>query len=800
MKILKKILCVLLINVMIFTSAAFLFTVKEAKNMLLEDKDDAQRKIEYIMSRDSWDTIEDMGAPAGLYCDKQPYINGEINQEYVNELIATYIDVSGVFYDEAIYVMAEDEQGMVAKPENKIFFRCYSADEGPDYFRILDFAKLFTEDELADMKRFFTEVNVEHDMIECIGVMDDKYIYPKYIGIGFFGDVIWYMDQVEMDDLVATNENYTVSDDICYKVALYKINREYEYINSEELIDVTTDNSDIDGINKVCISGRANGLNEYRNLGIIGEKQIGLFGEAADNIDKYKKQLGKNGEYENDSIFKYVKIFSRQREVDGHKITEYISYVSTPFNTAIENCTYSGVYNYIIICMCILNVIAFIVLCKVRKRRNIYEEKARELLYNVTDKLTESVDNIKKINSEIVSGEDKSKRVILDKEIKNLVGYIKDVLEWSKADAGVLELYPEEIEISYMVEAVIKDVSKDSNIKIVTDMDMDAIADGDLSRVAKAVAAFIRDVMSKTDASETVFVLVKQNDESVSFKVTNNENLNKLEHKDESKLITKFDLLLGISYVKLHNGKYWYNNQDGKVTHTFEIPVSYVPENKKKKDGKVKDIYGVIAHEIKTPLNVIKLYNEAFMDGGISGDKEKKYNAVIDTQLEIITNQIHEVASASHLKTGNLKGIKEKVDMAVLVNDMVARYNVLTEDKQLKVTVDGEKTVEAFVDYTGVKSIISNYIINAVKYSDNGSEINITLVKNDKYATIKIANDIPQNLRYNVDDTKQGVINRIERDGLGLIIARTYLDICKAKYGCNQKDDSVEYWLKFRLK
>lgn len=103
MKILKRILCFLLINVMIFGNAAFLFTAKEAKNMLIEDKDEAQRHIEYIMSRDSWDAIEDMGAPAGLYCDKKPYINGEINQEYLNELIATYIDVSGVYYDEWRY-------------------------------------------------------------------------------------------------------------------------------------------------------------------------------------------------------------------------------------------------------------------------------------------------------------------------------------------------------------------------------------------------------------------------------------------------------------------------------------------------------------------------------------------------------------------------------------------------------------------------------------------------------------------------------------------------------------------------
>ena len=800
MKILKKILCVLLINVMIYASVAFLFTAKEAKNMLLDDKDDAQRHIEYIMSRDSWDAIEDMGVPAGLYCDKQPYINGEINQEYVNELVATYIDVSNVYYDEAIYVMAEDEQGMVAKPDNKIFFECYPKNDEAHYFRILDFEKLFTEEELTDMKKFFLGVNVDSDFIECIGVMDDKYIYPSYIGVGNFNDVFWHMEHKEMDDLVITNQDYTGPSDKIFELALYKVDKEYEYINTKELIDVTTYNSDIDGINKVSISGRANSLNEYRNLGNLGVKQSELFGEAAENIDKYKKQIDKNGVYENENIFKYVKIFSRQREVDGHKITEYISFVSTPFTTAIENCTFDGTYNYIIWCMVILNVITFIVLSKMKKRKNAYEDKARELFYNVTDKLTESVDNIKKINSEIVLDENKSKRVILDKEIKNLVGYIKDVLEWSKADAGVLEIYPEEVEISYMVEAVIKDVSKDSNIKIVTDMDMDAIVDGDLSRVAKAVAAFIRDVMSKTDASEKVSVLVKQNDGTVCFKVTNSENLINFEHKNKSEVISKFDVRLGISYVKLHGGKYWCNNEDGKVTHTFEIPVNYVPENKKKKDAKVKDIYGVIAHEIKTPLNVIKLYNEALMDGGLSDDKEQKYNVVIDTQLEIITNQIHEVASASHLKTGNLKGAKEKVDMAVLVNDMVARYNVLMEDKQLKVTVDGEKTVEAYVDYTGVMSIISNYIINAVKYSDNGSDIIITLEKDDKYVTIKIANDIPQNLRYNVDDDKQGVINRIERDGLGLIIARTYLDICKAKYGCNQKDNTVEYWLKFRLK
>ena len=769
------IICAVVVNLIIFLMPSLKIIIDEANIQI----DYAENTEKHILER--WNEMEN-----------EEDDNRILNGSYMPKLVYEYAALSWQDIYEASYAVAMENDEIYADGYNKMIFefRTYSDDvediEVTQYYRIIDFDKLFTKEELADMTAFFKEaINNLYDYtgvfeLYIAGKMDDAYIYPTHIAIGNYNYYEAY------GRYFLSNEEW--DKDAPYDMAVYVIDKEYSYVNKEDLVDVRSywiGEGDIIDVREGTYTDKDN--NKY-------------YKKAISNIDEHKEELEENGSYKKKNIFTYEVIYSRQREVDGRGITEYVSYVRKPFSIGLKLYMHDKEYNKIIAWMILLNIVVLLVINKLIKRRNEYEDKARELFYNVTDKLTESVNNIKKINGDIVANEDESQRVVLDNEIKKLVSYIKDVLEWSKADAGALEIYPEEIEFSYMVEAVIKDVNKDSNIKLVTDMDMDAIIDGDLSRVAKAVAAFIRDVISKTDASENVVVQVKQNDGKVCFKVTNDETPNKFQYKENLELINKFDLLLGISYVKLHCGKYWYSNEDGKVTHTFEIPVKYEPENGKKKDGKVKDIYGVIAHEIKTPLNVIKLYNEALMDGGISGDKEKKYNAVIDTQLEIITNQIHEVASASHLKTGNLKGIKEKVDMAVLVNDMVARYNVLMEDKQLKVTVDGEKTVEAFVDYTGVKSIVSNYIINAVKYSDNGSEINITLEKDSKYVTIKIANDIPQNLRYNVDNSKQGVINRIERDGLGLIIARTYLDICKAKYGCNENDNTVEYWLKFRLK
>jgi signal transduction histidine kinase len=265
-------------------------------------------------------------------------------------------------------------------------------------------------------------------------------------------------------------------------------------------------------------------------------------------------------------------------------------------------------------------------------------------------------------------------------------------------------------------------------------------------------------------------------------------------------MLATFDMLLGKSYIRLHNGEHWYYDEEDELTQYFAVPLKYIAKKKSKKDVNLKEIYGVIAHELKTPLNVMKLYNEALMIGNVSEEKIERYNLIIKTQLELIVNQVHEFVDSNYVSRGIVHPKKESVDLVEVINKTLDKYSVIMEDKELTANIEGVDKAEFISDATGVRSIVSNYINNAIKYSMVAETINISVEKDERFAIIKIANKVPENLRYNTEDKDKKVINRIERDGLGLIIARTYLDICKASYGCNYADDNVEYWFKFRIK
>lgn len=783
----KSVLGIFIINIILFVIVASGFIIDYSINTVAFMKKLSDREISNYLE-DELDNFS--GDPDGLYNNSEPYINGQVNSQYITESLASSIQETRYGYNTALYIMTTLDDEEIVTPDKKIYFELEKRDENGEpvesFYRIIDFEKFFSEEELENIEKFFLNnlYRVEwSEQFFCFGVMDDKYIYPTHLAIGEYGT------RPNRDNVFLNTDEPNENTHCDFIV--YEINKEYEYENEEALVDINSGWWDAKDFKIYTLS--SDGYRRYDD-GICNE----LGNKAKYNIEKYKNKIDENGVYENKGLFFYEKIITRQRVVQGHVITEYLSFVGKNtynISQAIYECI------NIVGWMILFTIVLVICVKKWNKYKINSEIKASDLFYSVLYKMTDSVDELEKINSQIEISANKADRELLDGKIRTLDSYIKEVIEWSKMEAGALEIYPDEVEFGYLVEAVVKDISKDSRVKIETKLDMNIEAEMDLSRIAKAVAIFISHIVSKTDSSEVVYVHVKQLDQQVLFKVTNNEdekNQDSRKYKNKVKELAEFDLLLATNYLKMHNAKHWYYNEEGKSTHIFEMPLKY-KEKKNKKDEKIKGIYGVIAHEMKTPLNVIKLYNEALMSGNMPLEKKNKYNSVIATQLELIKTQVNEFIASKYLKKGIVDGQKERMNLSVVIDKVIDKYQVLLEDKQLNISIDSSEDVYIYADAIGVKSIISNYMVNAVKYSSVGSTIKICVEKNEKFAIIKIANNVPKNLRYNIEDKNQKVINRIERDGLGLIIAKTYLDICKASYGCTKADETVEYWFKFRM-
>ena len=539
-----------------------------------------------------------------------------------------------------------------------------------------------------------------------------------------------------------------------------------------------------------------------------------LYNNAKENVIN----IDELSDYCNNSVFDYERICVTEHGSDGKVLYECFSFEGRPFEQAVEEISEENYY-YTFKVLVIFNIVFAIVIKIYLNKKNDYDEYTKGIFYEITNKLTAPVDELKRLNdlNETKTEEDVDVRNAIDKAIIDMDHNIRDVLNLSKLEAGILDLEIEELELGYLVEGVILKGNKEYRRNIVTDIDKESIMYGDLHKIIKVVDCFIKNVAIRTYDDEKMYVTVKKMDGKSHFEVTNcedyvmkNTNIGMMACAKSGSLEFMeqggFELLLTKRYLDLHGAAYYWQNNEGMVKYVFEVSDNKPVIKKKRKKGNVKKIYGIVAHEIKTPMNVIKLHNEVMREGMLSSEEKRRYKTIIASQIDIIQKQLNQLAVAKQLGDGGIELVYEWIEIKKLIAESIKRYEVLLNDKRIEVNNDVDKNLRIIADRNGLDSIISNYIINAIKYTRIGGKINIKaeetkhVHETSKCVIFKITND---RLAYAFDDKKIStkdtkIINRIERDGLGLLIAKEYLKKHKAKYGHKLDEETAEYWFKIK--
>jgi signal transduction histidine kinase len=135
----------------------------------------------------------------------------------------------------------------------------------------------------------------------------------------------------------------------------------------------------------------------------------------------------------------------------------------------------------------------------------------------------------------------------------------------------------------------------------------------------------------------------------------------------------------------------------------------------------------VVSHELKTPVALIKGYvstlrrEDAVWDRAIVKDSL----AVIEDEADRLTSLIEDLLDATRLQAGALKLSMSEVDLEALVRQTAARFHPETERHQIQ--VDFPQIYPIIVgDESRLEQVISNLISNAIKYSPQGGEIQIS--------------------------------------------------------------------------
>jgi signal transduction histidine kinase len=134
------------------------------------------------------------------------------------------------------------------------------------------------------------------------------------------------------------------------------------------------------------------------------------------------------------------------------------------------------------------------------------------------------------------------------------------------------------------------------------------------------------------------------------------------------------------------------------------------------------------SHELRTPITAIKGYVQMLMIrtlGEINEDQRKSLEVIL-RNTNRLDQVIQNILDVSNLQAGTLKFIPGKVNPMTLIEETTKMMQSFAYEKEMTINVDLKKDLpDLIVDAGRIKQVMKNLIENAIKFSPDGSVINV---------------------------------------------------------------------------
>lgn len=195
--------------------------------------------------------------------------------------------------------------------------------------------------------------------------------------------------------------------------------------------------------------------------------------------------------------------------------------------------------------------------------------------------------------------------------------------------------------------------------------------------------------------------------------------------------------------------------------------------------------FSIIAHDLSNPFNSVIGFSDLMLEQvqAKNYDSVEKYAGIVNNSTHQVLSLLANLMEWSRSQTGRMKFDPEKLDVTDLINDVTKLMDASVIQKSMTITTNIPPRTFVYADKAMLSTVMRNLISNAIKFSNIGGTIRISVEQKPKEFLFSVSDEgigmkqkTIQKL-FRIDESFSTVGTQNERgSGLGLILCKEFIN------------------------